>query len=564
MMQRMMAEKIHYNIKKNEYIPLWKSAGTSGSVTDKTQRVTTTTITTENEAETAIAMNPLDSTSLVLSYMVYSSSTSNLSFSIQYSSDTGHNWQTANFSSQSFFSSDFPTQQIVGGGDPTFAWDAHTGRLYFSWIYLSIDPKDTNTYYQTLNWAYSDDNGVNWQRDMTAENRFIGQGSYKLLFGIASPTNYLDGISDREWLAVDNSNGPLQGTLYAIFLHNSTTGVGEAIRAKPYSIGSKFGAVQHIGTNINQNFGRVLVDSSGVLHAIYVDFSKEKLIHVSSSDGGKTFSSPHTIYSGNRLEGGAGVFYRSENAAPDITTDGKTLHVVWSDFPPGDSSVISYYTTSSDNGNTWSTPRSLNTFFGMQTLMPTIAVYGNHVTISASTRTSSSDSTKYYQIISKDGGTSFQIPTTTSFIPTYYQSFKGTSDFFGDYNSAVRSYCYTFAAWADGRDEKDARVYFSATNHCSTIGVPEITAVNSGINIMSLYPNPIINSTTLKINSNSNEHVTISIYSIEGKRVFQEKYRLNKGSQEISLNLENLTSGSYMLALMDEEMIATRQLQVVH
>jgi len=436
LVQRILEEKRH--------LPADTSSTIKGAKTTASDDRITATGPGVEEAEISIIYDPVDPNKLILSFMHITGSAFTCEFPIYYSSDAGATWTQSSFSASAIRNSDFPSTGSNSAGDPTFAWDK-TGRVYFAWIYLS----DTVGFsYFTLNWAYSDDNGHTWS---VAPKHFIGQGKLSSLTSLPLP--YKDGITDREWLAVDNSTGPNQGNVYCSFLNvpsDTTLPPCEAIKVLKPAIDT-FGPIVNAYTGFIQ-FGNVEVSNTGVLHVSFADVDSMQVKHTSSSDGGVSYTPSELISPAINLfpsHGGPFVVHNRENSAVNLSSDGpdgtgNNVHVVWSDFPGG--TVTSYYSNSIDGGLTWSAPLDLNGLFGGQiTFMPTVAADGNKVTISF-TGIDGTGESNYYQFTSIDNGVTFSSPLLLSSASTYYASFPGASSaggvFFGDYNRSIRTLKY--------------------------------------------------------------------------------------------------------------------------
>ena len=533
--------------------PLLKTTNT------KDQRVST--ISGYQEGEVSIAVNPNDSNKLVLSYMQQGSG---LVFPMYYSGDGGTTWKKSTFNTNTILSSDFPGHTVFGGGDPAFAWNKQADTVYFSWIYLSGNSAAADTAYFTLNWAYSYDDGKTW-KVLPGQSHFIGQGLLNITNGTEYPVK--DGICDREWLTIDNSGGPHQGRVYCSFV-NFTAG-GECIKYKDPGSAS-FGLIHLASASGQTQFGNVEVDKKGTLHLSYAYLNDNSIYHVSSTDG-IHFTSPHLVYSGLNLFGQTGIVHSRENAAPNLAVDGAgNLHLVWSDFDG--SSAFAYYSRSTNNGVSWSTPKRLDSmsvsFYGKQAFMPTVAAAGNSISISFTMidPVTSDDSARYYQLVSTDNGKTFNVPALLSLSATYYPQYVPSSPdyFFGDYNRSVRTTCNTFALWEDGRNNLGPKVYFAKTSHCALTNVTEVSAVSASIQVKAVYPNPASDKANIEIDADRDEKITVSVYDISGKTLLQQQYNLHNGNQTISLQLGNIASGMYEVSVLNAKgLIATRKLQVM-
>ncbi|MBX2932583.1 MAG: T9SS type A sorting domain-containing protein [Chitinophagaceae bacterium] len=65
----------------------------------------------------------------------------------------------------------------------------------------------------------------------------------------------------------------------------------------------------------------------------------------------------------------------------------------------------------------------------------------------------------------------------------------------------------------------------------------------------SVYPTVVTNAATLSITSKEKGNATITVTSMDGKRMLQKNIVLIEGSQTIPLHLENLTKGSYIVSI---------------
>ncbi len=557
LLKEMMREKFHL---QKEALGAWAGEEEEKTTIGYDQRVSTNP-SGIGEGEISVAYNPTDSNLVVLSFMQQSSG--GLVFPIYYSSDGGVTWAKSTFNSIAVLNSDFPGQLAAGGGDPAFAWDKN-GKLYYSWIYLSV-PSTFDTGYFSLNWASSVDSGKTW--GVTAKH-FIGRGAIDLASGNTLP--FMDGITDREWLAVDNSGGAHQGNVYCSFVcfPAGTASAYEGIKRLIPGIDTFGNAVPaYMG---NTQFGNVEVDKNGILHMSFADIDNSQIRHVASTDGGTSFGSSQVIANASTIfpAGPSYVFHNRENAAVNMSVDGSTgtgnnVHVVWSDFPG--TTAVSYYSHSTDAGATWSVPDTLNKRFGNQpTLMPTVAAAGNNVTISVSALTGA-DSTWYYQLGSVDNGATFGGPILTSALPTRYlangANTSSSSLFFGDYNRSVRTQCQVYATWSDGRNNT-AKVYFARKNFC-TLGVQEVTSVNDGVQLAAVYPNPASGMVNLKVSAATAQHVVVELYDMAGRKVTAQNNTLKSGMQEIALPLHGIAKGAYVLSLQSGgSVIATRSVVV--
>ncbi len=554
LLQHMLREKLH-------------RPGKATQDNDKGERTTaasdgrvSTTSTAFDEGEISLAYNPTDSTKMVISYMEVGPS--GLNFPIYYSNNGGTTWTKAGFNSVAIFVSDFPGENWMGFGDPAFAWDKN-GTLYFGWIYLSKSPTSDTTHF-TLNWAYSNDNGHTWS---VKPDHFIGQGALDTAGGVL---NYKDGMTDREWFAVDNSGGPYQGNLYCSYLCFPPGAAPQFMAVKTKTAGvDTFGPAVH-AYNGDAQFGNIEVNKNGVLNmSFYSTGSGVQIRHMKSTDGGATFTPSVLVGAATALEPAPPhIVHNRENGAVNLAVGGAStgndVHIVWSDFPG--TTVNSFYARSTDGGSTWSTPLNLNSLVpGQVTFMPTVAAFGDYVAISY-TGIDANDTARYYQLNSTDEGASFGSPMLISSAPCNYHALNAADTssaiLFGDYNRSARTMCQVYAAWEDCRNNIGSKVYFSRTDYCA-LGVQEISLVNGDVQLLSMFPNPSSDVVTLKLNAIKAQTVTVNIADMTGRIVYSHNYRLQQGIHDISLPLGGLPKEVYVVSVQNNEgIIATKSLVV--
>lgn len=555
LIKRMLKEKLHMpGTASEEHEQGMKT-------TSSTEGRVSTTPNTLGEGEISLAFNPTDSNKLVLSFMEQGST--GLTFPIYYSSDGGSNWTKSSFNSAAILSADYPGRIAAGGGDPVFAWDKN-GTLYFGWIYLGISFTSDSALF-TLNWAYSNDNGHTWN---VKPKHFIGEGALDIF--TQSILDFKDGVTDREWFAVDNSGGPHQGNLYCSYVCFPAGGAPTFMGVKTKLPGvDTFGPVTNVHTGDSQ-FGNLEVNKNGVVHMSFADIDNSKIRHTRSTDGGASFT-PSVIVStiNSVFPDPPFIVHNRENGAVNLAVDGtagsgNNVHIVWSDYPG--TTINSFYSHSTDGGDSWSTPLNINTLIpGNITLMPTVSAQGSDVSISF-TGVNANDTARYYQFTSTNNGTSFDMMRELSTQPCNYHALNAADTnstlFFGDYNRSVRTKCQVYASWEDCRSNVNSKVYFSRANYCD-VGVSEISLVNGDAQLLSLYPNPAHGSITVKMNAADRLNVILSITDLNGRTVLSHNDVLKKGITELSIPLDGLAKGVYVLAASDASgIIGTRSFVV--
>ena len=92
-------------------------------------------------------------------------------------------------------------------------------------------------------------------------------------------------------------------------------------------------------------------------------------------------------------------------------------------------------------------------------------------------------------------------------------------------------------------------------------GSASLSSINP-ISDIIIYPNPSKEFATLEINSNSNENIQIHLFEIKGKVLKSFKKEINQGNNKITLNLQGLNSGSYLLSIQTNKVKKHIRLQI--
>jgi hypothetical protein len=123
---------------------------------------------------------------------------------------------------------------------------------------------------------------------------------------------------------------------------------------------------------------------------------------------------------------------------------------------------------------------------------------------------------------------------------------------FGDYYNAVRNDSKVYNIWSDGRGATGSKMYVSVTSEWPT-GFTEITPVNSTFSLEQYYPNPVQDLLKLDFKASTNSELTIQLCSIEGKIISEQKEQLNIGTQTISVQMNGLAKGNYVLKIVSDD-----------
>lgn len=91
---------------------------------------------------------------------------------------------------------------------------------------------------------------------------------------------------------------------------------------------------------------------------------------------------------------------------------------------------------------------------------------------------------------------------------------------------------------------------------CTTVGVNNIADKN----IISIYPNPVSGILNLEYQSNETERIEIEIINLLSQKVFSKLLQVGKGSNNITLEVEEIPSGVYLLQVKSKDSIFIKKI----
>jgi hypothetical protein len=102
--------------------------------------------------------------------------------------------------------------------------------------------------------------------------------------------------------------------------------------------------------------------------------------------------------------------------------------------------------------------------------------------------------------------------------------------------------------------------YCACSNSCVQLpnGIKPIQA--SDVIVVSLYPNPAINLVSLTINARRTETITIEVFDMMGKKQLTRTISSNVGENKLDLDIAELAQGTYILNIIDEKQLMTKQM----
>lgn len=535
------------NLKKYLY-PLLVLFSISGYAQND-QSLSGSTAAQSDEGEAHIAIDPTDSTKMIMGFMELGAG---LSFEIYHSQDAGDNWQLSTFDALAAMQPDMGSYTVIGGGDVVFAY-AVNGDIYCSWISLwanfgSGNPLDSCLWRAT--WAKSTDGGVSFSMQNDSTKNFA-YGSVDLNGGL-NVLDVADGIADRQWMAVDRTNGPFRDNLYVGYINYPFDLQQTGLKVKVKTPGSNSFSAETVAYQGSGQLTNIATDANGIVHYTFVDLALNTINHVSSSDGGQSFSNTHLIANGQNVfpQGNFKINDR-ENSAPSLAIDGaNNLHLVWGEFPAGDTLPASYYSKSTDGGLNWSNPIELSSIFNDKVFMPVVSAYENRISISGNVLSNDKKS-EYYLALSDDNGANFSWPVKLSSGITDFVS-TGLQSFVGDYSSSVRTYCTIYSLWTDCR-ANGCKQYIGKYDQCANVGLVELTPIESNFSMDDIYPNPVIDKLHISIQSKINGSLKLEVMDASARILKTQDYDLVEGENNLSLDVIGLKAGNYFVKTSNSE-----------
>ena len=498
-------------------------------------------------AEPYIAINPLDPDHIAVTYM----NRADTDYPIYVSLDGGSNWTASTFSPLAQLDIYAPGTFILGNGDPVLAFDNY-GTLHLTYIYAhgSGFPILGGMYY-----VYSSDGGFNFTVPADADH-VIYEGDI-----------FAGDLLDRQWMSCDNTGGVDEGALYmsAVYFGGGFGTAGELVLKKGLTdlgFTSSTVAVPFIGAGSAQ-FGNVKVDDNGGVHMACMRLDGApgdgSIVYVKSTDGGTTFSSPMIVApakTGLPNEAASHVVHNRDNTATSLAVDGSNVYIAWSDFTGG--GLKGYFAYSSDGGLTFSAPSEFGEELfgaGFYHVMPHVAADNGRVSLSWYKTDTITMSTDYIIAESDNAGFSFLTNAVVSSSPTDFAN-EDDADFYGDYNSSVKSDCRTFSVFSDGRGGTPI-VYFVNEDGCN-LGVKDISAINGVLSFGDPFPNPVTQEITISLTYDKSSVATVELVGVDGTVVLKNLIELASIEKSYSFDVSAIASGIYSIRVTTEDEFAIR------
>ena len=141
---------------------------------------------------------------------------------------------------------------------------------------------------------------------------------------------------------------------------------------------------------------------------------------------------------------------------------------------------------------------------------------------------------KYYELLRSPDGYQFE--------SIYKIEAKGNSNTLTNYQ------------YIDKAFEKTTNYYqLRHTDFSGRTKVSKTVALNNADNeiAIELYPNPASDVLGVNLQSDSDDVKLIQVINKEGKEIYAEKFKVRKGLNQLSINIENLNSGLYFIKMFN-------------
>jgi hypothetical protein len=489
--------------------------------------------------------------------------TNALLFKIYYTKDFGQTWQ------QGTIDCTPSLPFIAGGGDPVFAFDK-TGKLYFCWLYLSVNMSLQMSL--ELFWAHSEDGGATWTRE--ADGHDIAGAGQLTIDMMGNITGMTGKVPDKEWLAVNPVNNELYVSLTEMSDLTSSTNIWGVKKKEADSTVFTETTFVPGPTHYFAVQGSVDAGNDGVVNAVYpclldTTSSEITLFHSSSPDGGASFSTPVKIAS---LNGDNFTAFNQQNNSGNslfnrmypscyISVDKSNgpnqgdIYVIWNGNDTVSGNGLDVYMSKSDDGGaTWSLPVRVNDDPpGIERHQHRPSVYVNSEgTVVAGWFDTRSDSMNhlndYYIAFSKDGGQNFSqnIKVTNT---SFDISILDTSMIIGEYYQILASKGYAIPFWTNW-DGTDLEVYCSFVPFSGSSVVHEQQPVTDKFVITNIYPNPATTSVNVEFTISEHSEVVVSLVGASGKSVKEITDKsYTPGTYKITTDLKNTSPGVYFISI---------------
>jgi hypothetical protein len=393
------------------------------------------------EAEEHIAVDPTNGSKLVAAISDFSlrGGYNTTKYSVSY--NNGVSW------TQAFVPLDATTSRPATSDGQT--WDANSdpvvaidraGRVYLANLYFNAtNGNGAGGFYVSVG-------------TLGLTNLGITQASTKPVATNLSPNTTTD--EDKEWIAVDNSGGSRDGTVYASWTR-FTSNSDFILVSKSTDHGSTWSTPIQVSPS-SQNGAvqgsQIAVGPGGEVYVVYEVFfvgNNRAQYMAKSTNGGASFSNPVAITPQFGELKFNSTYRKSSFASLAVSPSNGNVYVVYPDQPKSSTSKIEFV-KSTNGGGSFSSPVALNDSTTGERLMPSVAVDDADNVSACWFDTRNGGSTSVYDI--------YATRTTnagTSFSPNARVTKNGSinaasASFIGDYGGIAAGPGFAHPVWTSG------------------------------------------------------------------------------------------------------------------
>lgn len=478
------------------------------------------------DGEPYIAVNPANQNNIIAGWMRLRAD-GKIWIATKTTFDKGETWSAINF---------MPHDTLPNGSADVSIAFHRSGTAYISWINFRAGADTAGAVFVSK----SIDGGLSWG----TPNKVIGSNDLP------------DFPFDRPWIAVDNSGGVNDGTVYVtsmtaywiagqqhyIYLRTSADGGAtwssiKQVDNTAYSVGS-----------LTASYGGISVGKDGRAYIAFISYDVSaspfvRYYSVTTTDRGITFQR-NVI--GNAFVGSGSNFTRAWCiAANPALADNAVL--TWVDKRYGDYDILLSKTM--NGGLSWSAPirvndDAVNNGIEQDMVWADFSASGKLAVAWRDRRMNGAGTTvpfDIYTAVSADTAKSFDSNFRVTTVSSPYFLVPRGNSFIG----CAISDSSVYLNWGDYRNSPDWDIYFTRTD------ISNSTATQSSI---KLFPNPAANSLRVVFSLASPASPVITIFNSKGQMVKTIQLPVNSsGNYSRQIDISNLSGGVYYLYIKSDD-----------
>lgn len=480
------------------------------------------------DGEPYIAVNPANQNNIIAGWMRVRTD-GKVWIATKASFDKGLTWSPISF---------MPHDNVINGSADVSITFHNSGVAYISWINF----RQTPDVYGHVFLSKSTDGGLTW-------------GVPNMVIGSSDST---DTPFDRPWVAVDNSGGVNDGTIYVTSMTAYWNGGQHHIYLRTSDDqGITWSTIKQVDTTgfstgqLTASYGGISIGNDGKAYIAFLSYDQPvspyvRYYCVTTTNKGETFQ--YNLV-GNATISGGSDFTKAWSISANPTVTGNAV-LSWVDKRNGDYDILVSQTF--DGGLSWSTPMRVNddpisNGIEQDMVWASFSPTGKFGMAWRDRRLNGTGITvpfDIYATVALDTSLNFSPNTKITSVASPYFNVPQGNSFIG----IAMSDSSIFMNWGDYRNSPDWDIYFNETE-ISNLSTQENNIPSSTKDTIELFPNPARNSIqisfSLPIEIPSCE---IAIYNSLGQVI--QTTQATKNQSEIfskQIDVSNFSSGLYFL-----------------